>query len=96
MTTYLWTLDTPWAKKGDTAEITDHCWVSGVWLGHQHVGKQILLDLGWIKPVEEKEKLTAEEILKAITSKKYVGLMLPHEDYLDKEKLAAFLVEHLK
>jgi hypothetical protein len=92
MTTYLWTLDTPWAKKGDTAEITDHCWVSGVWLGHQHVGKQILLDLGWIKFVEEKGKLTAEEILGKITQ--YVDSL--GNCYVSGRKLAAFLAEHLK
>jgi hypothetical protein len=91
MTTYLWTLDTPWAKKGDTAEITDHCWVSGVWLGHQHVGKQILLDLGWIKPVEEKGKLTAAEILGKITFQD------AHDSaVLEPRLLAAFLAEHLK
>jgi hypothetical protein len=93
---YQWTFDTPWADKGDGYDDTLQP------LMHQIGSCTFTLDTlwyvtnGWIKPVEEKGKLTAEEILEKITSKKYVGLMLPQQDELDMVKLAAFLAEHLK
>jgi len=95
---YQWTLDTPWAKKGDTVEIADY------WLHYHHLAEQKLLDLGWIKPVEEKrdgnfvcgyspevnktEKLTAEEILEQISYPFGHGGISPN-------RLALFLAEHL-
>jgi hypothetical protein len=58
----------------------------------------IVKSLEEIKPVEDKEKLTAEEILEAITDS-YTGDKPDSKIHLAKfnpEKLAAFLAEHLK
>jgi hypothetical protein len=99
MTSYIWAIDTPWAKKGEEyndEEKVTYCKPTSdrrglVSLSYRGVTQEKLLDIGWIKPVEDK-KLTEEEILAKITL---------HVDtlgncYIDGRKLAKFLAEHLK
>ena len=74
MTTYLWAIDTPWAKKGTEYRPS----VSDKYIA----SKETLIDLGWIKPVEDK-KLTEEEILEAITDLKIRVKALEKRTYED-------------
>jgi hypothetical protein len=89
-----WTLDTPWAKKGMEYTQVEYKVLYKpepmfTFSGLTTIDE--LLSLGWIKPVEEKGKLTAAEILGKITFQD------AHDSaVLEPRLLAAFLAEHLK
>lgn len=94
MTTYIWAIDTPWAKKGDkyTGSFIqlERFGTKPIYFFNQREEDK-MIHLGWIKPVEDK-KLTEEEILEAICFN--VGQM--NGVHLDIRKLSKFLAEHLK
>jgi ribosome biogenesis protein Tsr3 len=105
MITHLWAIDTPWAKKGTEYKHCNHAW-AGLYVNECRHGEpkqcsvQDLINIGWIKPVEDK-KLTEEEILEKIANytevhykdgtKEIVG-----ETRISAVKLAKLLAEHLK
>ena len=89
---YVWATNTPWANVGDIIE--PHGIITcedKIFVGTALEPIEKILELGWIKILEHEEpKLTEEEILEAITSSQH------KLKYLDIEKLAKFLAEHLK
>lgn len=98
---YQWTLDTPWTEKEDEIRVDILASDEVVQIEENIATIKTLLDLGWIKPVEKKEKLTAEEIYKAITHeittyRNADGEVVARDTMPDFHKLAAFLAEHLK
>lgn len=100
MTTHIWAIDTPWAKKGTAYRgytVIMHNLISRIYGQTFTLNEKKLLDLGWIKPVEDK-KLTEEEILEAITH----TTIVPNNTAplvtrtISSLKIAKFLAEHLK
>jgi len=87
MTTYLWAIDTPWAKKGEEYKPAPPDFTITRYRTDEDpemflLQTSTLLSLGWIKPVEDK-KLTEEEILGAITDLKIRVKALEKRTYED-------------
>lgn len=54
MTTYIWAIDTPWAKKGTEYKEFSYSELGSIYFNTVKIGD--LLDIGWIKPVEDKKQ----------------------------------------